>query len=130
MINGFFEHTQPLTEYEKEVLLPVIVKGLSTKVGFEKRITNKKICETLTAKNYKISEVRVRKIINHIRTQKLLRYLVASERGYYIATTIDELKEYKQSMQQRISAQQQVLQSIDDDIHYALQTQQQGLFNH
>jgi hypothetical protein len=33
MIQGFEEETQPLTQYEEEVLLPVILKGLQKKVG-------------------------------------------------------------------------------------------------
>lgn len=31
MIKGFSEETQPLTEYERKVILPIILEGLKTK---------------------------------------------------------------------------------------------------
>ena len=30
MIKGFSEETQPLTEYERKVILPIILEGLKT----------------------------------------------------------------------------------------------------
>ena len=33
MIKGFSEETQPLTEYERKVILPIILEGLKTKIG-------------------------------------------------------------------------------------------------
>ena len=47
MIQGFNTETKPLSEYEQDTLCPVIARGLSSKVGKAKAITNKQICQTI-----------------------------------------------------------------------------------
>ena len=67
MINKFHKQTKPLTDYEMQTLLPVVIKGLSTKQGEKKAVTNGYMCKKLKDKGYqKISEPRIRKIIHHI----------------------------------------------------------------
>ena len=51
MITNFQSETQELNEYELQTLVPVIVRGLQTKVGKENAITNKKMCEALRNQN-------------------------------------------------------------------------------
>lgn len=70
MIKGFDQETQPLNDYEMGVLLPLLVRGLRTKIGRENAVTNKHIVNTLKG-SYKLNDARVRKIINHIRTNDL-----------------------------------------------------------
>lgn len=65
MLKGFDEETQPLTEYEEEVLLPVILRGLRAKVGKDNAVTNRTIAMKLTVAGYeKLNGARVRKVIN------------------------------------------------------------------
>ena len=71
MIKGFDQETQPLNDYEMGVLLPLLVRGLRTKIGRENAVTNKHIVNTLKG-SYKLNDARVRKIINHIRTNDLI----------------------------------------------------------
>lgn len=47
MIKGFDQETQPLNDYEMGVLLPLLVRGLRTKIGRENAVTNKHIVNTL-----------------------------------------------------------------------------------
>ena len=80
MINGFEEQTEPLTEYEEQQLLPQIIRGLSLKVGKENAVTNSAIVRGMKANlNLKTTEPRVRKIINHIRTNDLVPCLIATK---------------------------------------------------
>ena len=44
MINGFDIETQELNEYESQVLMPIIIKGLIIKVGKDKAVTSGYIC--------------------------------------------------------------------------------------
>lgn len=111
MIAGFEDQTQPLTEYEEGILLPVFVKGLGTKIGKENAVKNKQIISALKP-NYKIDEARVRKIINHIRIHGIVSGLIATSDGYYIATSETELAEYEQSLLGRESAIRAVRLSI------------------
>ena len=47
MIKGFDQETQLLNDYEMGVLLPLLGRGLRTKIGREKAVTRKHIVETL-----------------------------------------------------------------------------------
>lgn len=100
MIKGFSEETQPLTEYERKVILPIILEGLKTKIGKANAVTNKYIISRLRD-SYKIDAARLRKIINHIRTNDLLPGLIATSEGYFLATTESELLEYEESLKGR-----------------------------
>lgn len=111
MIKGFDRETQPLTEYELGVLLPLLIEGLQTKLGRENAVTNKHIVNALKGA-YKLNEARVRKIINHIRTNDLVPGLIATSEGYFIATTEAELLEYEESLKGREDAIREVRLSI------------------
>lgn len=112
MIKGFDKETAPLCEYETGVLLPIMIKGLQTKIGKRSAIKNGQIVQTLKS-SYKITEARVRKLINHIRTNDIIPGLIATSDGYYIAQTEDELIEYEESLKGRENAIREVRVSIE-----------------
>lgn len=104
MINGFEEQTSPLSEYERDVLLPLVVRGLRLKVGRENAVTNKEMCAGLGRHGYEVSGARIRKLIHHIRTEGLVIGLVATSGGYYVATEKDEIVSYVRSLEGRETA--------------------------
>ena len=113
MIQGFSEQTEPLTEYEEQTLLPQLVRGLRTKVGRAMSVTNKAIIDGMKRNlGLSISDARVRKLINHIRTKDLVPCLIATSSGYYIAETEQELREYEESLLGREEAIRNVRLSI------------------
>ena len=113
MITGFEELTEPLTEKEETVFLPPILQGLRAKIGREMAVTNKAIIQGLRVnRGIKISEARVRKIINHIRCNDLVPCLIATSEGYYIAQTEQELLDYEESLAGREDAIREVRMSI------------------
>lgn len=101
MINGFENITSELSEYEKEVLLPLFIKGLSKKVGIQNAVTNKHMVKALKEKGFNVSEARVRKIINYIRNQNLVAGLIANSNGYFISNDPVEIARYIDSLKQR-----------------------------
>lgn len=111
MIVGFDKETCPLTDYELGVLLPVLVRGLIPKKGHNRAVKNGDIVRALRP-NYKITEARVRRIINHIRTHDLVPGLIATSDGYFIAETEAELIEYEESLKGREDAIRAVRLSI------------------
>ena len=126
MIQGFQEQTEPLTEYEETQLLPQIVRGLSLKVGKNNAVTNTAIVRGMKANlNLKVSEPRVRKIINHIRNNDLVPCLIATSQGYYIAESEQELKDYEESLLGREEAIRSVRLSIQRQRKHKFQHQQQ-----
>ncbi len=114
MINGFTEYTEQLNEYERDTLLPLIVRGLQTKVGANNAITNKSIVEALTQSGYKgLHGARIRKIINYIRIQGLINNLVASSKGYWIEQDIEERRKYVSGVKSRAKSMLASLNNIE-----------------
>lgn len=110
MIKGFDQQTQPLSEYEENVLLPVILQGLKTKQGKKNAVTNRTIVMRLSVAGYKIDEARCRKLINHIRTTDIL--LIATSNGYFLAENEAELLDYEESLLGRENAIKEVRLAI------------------
>lgn len=104
MVENFEEQTCELTDYEKETLLPLMVKGLLTKRGEANAVTSTEIVKKLKAEGYKIDSARVRKLVNHIRTNNLIYNLMATSKGYYIAQSSEECRSFIRSLDQRINS--------------------------
>ena len=107
MIKGFEKITAELNQQELE-LVPVVIRGLQTKQGKDSAVSSTKICKALN-----ISSPRLRKIINHIRITNQLPALCSSSNGYFVATNIYEMQDYIISLKQRIKAQVDVLNSLE-----------------
>ena len=103
-IQGFEDKTHELNEYELTVLVPNIVRHLKTKVGEKNAVTNSYVCKKYKEAGKKLSSVRFRKIINHIRIHGLVFNLVASSKGYYVANSQSECERFIESLDQRINA--------------------------
>lgn len=116
MLNGFYNETKPLTEYEERTLLPVMVKCLSKHIGEEKAITNKKMCEALQGNGYEVGEARIRKLINYIRINGLVDYLVANSKGYFVAQKKDEVKSHIASLKGREEAINAVRMALEEQL--------------
>lgn len=112
MIKGFNSETAPLTEYEENVLLPLVLRGLKTKIGKENAVTNRTIVQRLNIAGYTVTEPWIRKLINHIRMTDLLPGLIATSGGYFLATSEAELLDYEQSLVGREDAIKQVRLAI------------------
>ena len=111
MLKGFEEQTHNLTDYELREILPIVVRGFNKKSGKENSITNPEICKALT-EYYgldKISEPIVRKIIYYIRQKNLVPRLIATSKGYWVATSKQELEDWKETILGRINAMQETL---------------------
>lgn len=101
MINGFEEETKPLDDFEKSLLIP-FKNSFERKIGKEKAITSAEIIKGIEASyGKKLGGARVRKIVNHLRTEGIVKRLVASSKGYYIENNRDELLKYCDSLEQR-----------------------------
>ena len=113
MIATFETQTKPLNEYEKDTLLPIMVKCLSKHIGKDRAISNAQMCEKMALYGYQIGEVRVRKIINHIRNNGLVECLIATGKGYYVTESIQEMEAYIESVKNREDAIQTMRESME-----------------
>lgn len=116
MIHGFENETRPLNRYEQDTLLPIIIMGLTNKIGASHAVNNSHICGSLRSKGYDVTEARVRKIINHIRTHGLVKCLIASGKGYYRAENRQEVLAYIESLKGRENAIRAVRTAMEKQI--------------
>ena len=105
--------TYRLSNYEQNILLPILMKGLKRKRGAENAITNRQIVLALRKHGLKINERCVRKVVNHIRTNDLVVGLMASDAGFYIAQSEQEFIRYENRLLSREEALRQVRMSIE-----------------
>ena len=106
MITNFEEITKEMTEDEKK-LVPVIIKGLSTKTK-DNPIKGADIVSAINNQRDKLgikvfSEPRLRKIVNFIRTESILP-LMGTSNGYYCTKDRTELESQIESLTQRAEA--------------------------
>lgn len=107
MLTNFEDITQELSEDELSIV-PVLI------LGFQNRTKENpikapnvviKVNEYLRANNYKIklTEPRLRKIVNHIRTNALLP-LIATSNGYYVSNDRQEILNQIESLEQKANS--------------------------
>ena len=116
MIQGFEKQTKELNDYEKNILLPIMVKCLKRKIGKDSAVTNSTMCEKMNEKGYDIKEARVRKIINYIRTQWLIPCLMATNAGYYVSNDVNELRAYINTLKGREEAIRAVRLAVEQQL--------------
>lgn len=117
MLTNFEEITYELSDYEKS-LLPNIVKRLSLKIGEWNAITSTEIIRFYKAHGKKMNGPRWRKIVNYIRVNNLVPLLISTSKGYYVATTDEEVKNYLESLKQRINS----ITAVYDALEYQKKT--------
>ena len=112
MKNELKKQTRPLTNYDHNVLLPILMKGLELKKGKMNAVTSKQIGQGLRSQGLKINDRNVCKLINHIRTNDLIVGLMATSAGYYITNSEQELVKYEGSLLGREKEIRKVRMSI------------------
>lgn len=99
-INGFEDITYELTEKEMSYV-EGFVDSFKKRIGKEKAITSTRIIEAYRKIGEKMTGPRIRKIVNYIRINGLVKNLIATSKGYYIETDPEEIAKYKESLLQR-----------------------------
>lgn len=113
MIKGFEEYTKDLSDYERDTLLPLMVAATRSKIGKASAIKNITAVQKLREAGYIITPARFRKIMHVIRVSGMVPGVVATSKGYYIATSSQELEDYIISLDQRINH----IQNLRNAIH-------------
>lgn len=89
-----------------------IIPTLKMAYGRENAVYNQNIAESCP-QEIRPGAARIRKIINHIRQNDLVPCLIATSKGYYVAQTEEELKDYENSLRGRAEAIMGVCESIE-----------------
>lgn len=115
MITNFEHITYELDDYELK-LLPNIVKRLKLKIGKQSAVTSSSAVKAFKQAGYKMDAARWRKIIHYIRVNNLVPFLISTSKGYYIATTEHEVRQYLTSLKERINS----ITTVYDALEYQL----------
>jgi len=98
----FEEYTHDLTEIEINEIAPLLLWKIEKQCqGKENAITGGKMMHDLIQKEYKTDCIRIRKMIAHIQINNYICCLMASSKGYYISSDIEELETYLNSLKGR-----------------------------
>ncbi len=106
-VTNFTKETKELSEEEK-LIIPWIISGFQTKTKespIKAPTIVKKVNEILLEKgrSFKLSEVRLRKICNYIRSNGLLP-LIATSNGYFVSYDKKEIESQIDSLKDRAYA--------------------------
>lgn len=89
-----------LTKWDEEVLVPFIIQALQDVKG--RPITNRTIRTWVYDElGVNVLSSTIRCAIHVIRTKSLLDNVVASKRGYWVSTDLNEMNTYIESLQDR-----------------------------
>lgn len=113
MITLFENITEQLTELEKNTLVPLLVKTLQI-TNETKRMKAQNLINYLSWFNYDVSEARIRKMVAYIRIMNLTKpkALIGAHNGYFITDDIRVLDDQIKSLQGRVDAISNVLESM------------------
>lgn len=93
--------TYSLTDYDLNVLLPLLIKGLEQKKEKTNAVTANQIVWGLQRNGLKITKRHVFRLIGYIRMNDLVVGLMASSVGYYITNNEQELIKYEKRLMSR-----------------------------
>ena len=103
---------RPITIYEQNVLLPILIKGLEMKKGKMNAVTSIQIIMGMKKHGLNINNTSVNKLINYIRTNDLIDGLMATSLGYFITNSENELINYEATLLCREMALRKVRMSM------------------
>ena len=129
MITGFDKETEPLSDVERQqARLVWYVMNAAFKRG--ESITNKQIRKVLeTNHNTKVTDARIRKMINWMHIEGHIPDLIASNNGYAKAKSAQELKDYIESLRSRVVAINGRLSAAKRDLQTKIQKSQLSLYD-
>lgn len=115
-MKNFEDFTQPLNSDEHRIAL-IICRRFKSKPGKKNIVTNKEMIAGLRNKySIKITEPRIRKIIQFIRANGWLTGLIATSSGYYLTENEEDLKSWIESMIERENAIRHSRQAGERDL--------------
>jgi hypothetical protein len=118
MIRTFEEYTHSMTEFEINIVVPIITKQLELCIGKENALTNSTLIKSLSIREIKTSEPRIRHIIHVLRVSDTIPFLIATSKGYYISNDIDEINEYIGSIEDRLRSIYDIRRSLKRQLKY------------
>jgi hypothetical protein len=116
MITGCESITYELTDYEKDTLVPILVRGFHQMVGKKNAFTNIQCTRKLISLGHECNDARFRKLVHYIRQNHLVPGLIGTKCGYYKAANKEELSEYLDSVKERKRSIEEIITALENDL--------------
>lgn len=116
MVTNFEQYTADVKDKEMPIV-DYIVSRIKLNVGQNSQVTNAQIRKKiLEQKKVKIAEPKLRKFIQYIRQQNLVPMLCATQKGYYVAQSVQEFQAYTDTVEERINGMSYTLKVMREQI--------------
>lgn len=122
IITNFDNETSPLNNLEKEAATLIAKCLISHHSGEDKAVTGEAIGKgmansypkfvTANGKPY-LNGARIRKIVNYLRTDGGVPFIIATSKGYYVASNAQQIRDSIRSLRERAKAIQHVADCIE-----------------
>ena len=126
MIRNFEEYTHEMTDKERDVVVPWLIRVLTLAIGKDKAVINQNLVREFNENQlrlyheFKITEdqivktrvPRIRKLIHIIRVSDTIPKLLAGAKGYYISDDKEEIETYIGSIEDRLRAIYQIRRAL------------------
>lgn len=99
-----------LNDFERGVLLPLVVGFLCDARG--RKLTSYMIAEAIRKQGHTCNSFTVRRIVNHIRCNAIIPCLASGNNGYFVASNAGEITDTINSLEGRVDAIQEVIESL------------------
>lgn len=113
-MDEFKEIAKPLTQ--SELFHADTIHNLLIQATKEKQISNGQLLAEInwrTEEQHRLSSPRIRKIIRYLRIQRKIP-IIATSKGYFISTSLEELKKQSKSLGQRAQKNWKLKQTFDE----------------
>lgn len=112
----FENETKPLSDYEVNTLVPIIIRGLRSHYGPNAAITSQQMCIALRDKGYRINDVTLRKCVKYIQRNRLLNWIVATANGFFYTEDPRLVKDQIESLRNREDAIRSVRMALEQSL--------------
>lgn len=122
-----------LTDEERNIILPVLVRALKLKTNDDRHIISNDLIEWFKLKKDEIgfknsfNPVRLRKLTNHIRVNGIAP-LCSDNYGYWITKDPNVIREMILSFENRVASQQAAIKGLRDQLNEIELEGEFGLF--
>jgi hypothetical protein len=103
------------SKIDHEAIIKVIIREMKVH-GKMNPITSHDMCELLEAKGYSILDVTFRKYIKEIQFRGMLKFIVATERGFYYTTSLAHVRTQIDSLISREKSIAKVRKSLQSQV--------------
>lgn len=116
MIPGWEDYTEEIKKEEYEKYLRPIALSFEKRIGKENAIKGAVVCRKMQEYGRGLKLTKLAKLIGFIRKHGIVKNLVSNQKGYWVATDIEECIMHIRSLQSRINEIERVRKAMEEQM--------------